>query len=129
MRWSADLNVGNAYIDAQHELLVALINKLDAAIAAGRTRDQLVRVLHEIKKYAEYHFVSEENHMREIGYPGLAEHARIHSEMLIELSLRIGRVNAEWKAVRDVLDFLVAWLSGHVANEDRKFGHRHAIPA
>ena len=129
MRWSADWDLGDPYIDSQHGLLVELINKLEVAIAAGHRRDRLVQVLHEIKKYAEYHFVSEENHMRDIGYPGLIEHSRIHSEMLSELSLRIGRVYAERRASREVLDFLIDWLSGHVVNEYRKFANYQMVPA
>jgi hemerythrin-like metal-binding protein len=77
--------------------------------------------MHEVKKYAEFHFASEENLMHDLRYPGLDEHRKRHSEMLSELSIRIGRANASWRNASHVLEFLTRWLDNHVRHDDRQF--------
>ncbi len=124
-------NLGIGAIDAQHMLLVQLLARLSATINAFGPKDQLIRLLREIKKYAEYHFTSEENYMEDITYPRRAEHARHHSEMLAELSLRIGRANSSWRHAGEVEEFLQAWLARHIRVEDQKLvdfalGLKHA---
>lgn len=112
--------LGISSIDAQHALLVQLLARLSSTIAGFGPKEQLVRILREIKKYAEYHFTSEENFMEDIAYPRRAEHARHHSEMLAELSVRIGRANTSWRHASDVEEFLQSWLANHINVEDQK---------
>jgi hemerythrin len=113
-------HLGVPAIDAQHQLLVQLLERLSRVLVEFGPKDRLVRLLREIKKYAEYHFTSEENYMVDLAYPLRAEHARHHSEMLAELSVRIGRANASWRQAAQVEEFLQTWLTHHIGIEDRK---------
>jgi hemerythrin-like metal-binding protein len=121
MTWNTEIETGNAYIDAQHHMLVDLINKLSRVLTDDSAdRQTLARTLLEIRKYAEFHFVSEENFMRDIRYPGLHEHEKLHSLLLSELGVRTIKATQHWRDARAVLSFLIDWLNVHIAYEDRK---------
>ena len=119
MAWDPSYEIGQPHIDAQHRLLMNLINELAEAMRTRITVERLSRLLHEIKKYAEFHFTSEENYMHAISYPRRFQHEKVHSAMLSELSVRIMKARQEWRHVREVHEFLVNWLIHHVAIEDK----------
>ncbi|NDU87166.1 MAG: hemerythrin family protein, partial [Ferrovum sp.] len=81
--------------------------------------DCLLRILLEVKKFSEFHFISEENLMHEIHYPGTEAHELIHSELLSQLEVMIGRVSKKKEFPDDLLYFLNQWILGHIAHEDQ----------
>ncbi len=118
--WDPRLSVGDNYIDTQHAMLFYLIAQLKEALASDEGRT-LLRVLDEVKKYATFHFASEENHMAVVDYPYRHEHARIHTRMLVELSDFIRAVETDRQVGNAALRFVEDWLNHHVAHEDQKF--------
>ena len=127
--WQARFEIGNDYIDAQHGMLLTLIGKLSRAIETNVSADRLRRLLQEIKKYAEFHFLSEENFMRDIAFDELTAHEKSHSYLLSELSLRIARVRSDKAEVTAVLEFLWHWLTEHIAQEDMRFADQARLHA
>ncbi|MCX7151086.1 MAG: bacteriohemerythrin [Proteobacteria bacterium] len=121
LTWDKRFEVGDDFIDAQHRMLVNIISRLAGLIEKKGSAEAVARVMHEIRKYAEFHFASEECFMFEIGYPGLALHEAVHSKLLGELSVRIGRVIHHKASGEEVLSYLYAWLAGHVEHEDSKY--------
>ncbi len=119
--WDPRLSVGDPYIDTQHAMLFYLIAQLKDALASDEGRNHLVKILDEVKKYATFHFASEENHMAEMGYPDRHEHTRIHTRMLVELSEHIRDIRIDWHFGHAALQFVENWLKYHVAQEDQKF--------
>jgi hemerythrin-like metal-binding protein len=71
-----------------------------------------------VKKFAEFHFASEQNLMHEIGYPEVERHSRIHNNLLIELQVQFSKMQHKVEFPEDVLYSLHAWLHDHVLNED-----------
>ena len=76
--------------------------------------------MNEVKKYAGFHFVSEENIMIDVDYPHSEHHAMLHRELLTRLKdhsnqFKIGRLDAP-----DVFEFLFQWFAIHTSNEDKK---------
>ncbi|MCK7492479.1 MAG: hemerythrin domain-containing protein [Comamonadaceae bacterium] len=63
--WNEDYRVGLDEVDQQHQGLVDMINRLDAAISDGEPSDVIVRLLADLKSYTHYHFSTEEHLMRE----------------------------------------------------------------
>ena len=107
-------------IDIQHRMLVLLCRKLDIAIKT-RQPEQAVRwIIVELKKFTEFHFISEENLMHEIGYPGVGEHALIHTELLVQLDMMLAKISHHREFPEDLLYFLNKWLVQHLAQEDMK---------
>lgn len=118
--WKKELELGNELIDTQHRMLILLCNKLDIAIQTHETQHAVQRVMLELKKFTEFHFVSEENLMLEIGYPGLDQHMLIHSELLRQLDDGLIQINKHSEQPAKLLLFLQKWLVDHVIHEDLK---------
>lgn len=120
IRWVKELELGNDLIDTQHRMLVLLCRKLDIAIKTNQP-EQVVRwVMVELKKFTEFHFVSEENLMHEIGYPGVDEHAIVHTELLMQLEMLLTKISHHREFPEDLLHFLHSWMAQHVVNDDLK---------
>ncbi|MDD2686513.1 MAG: bacteriohemerythrin [Gallionella sp.] len=131
IHWDDKLRIGNDLIDDEHRLMVMLCKKLDCAIRENVPKNQLVRTVLEMKKFTEFHFVSEENLMLEIGYPGYAMHEQIHSQLLQQLDAVAGRINHGIADPQETLEFIWQWLGNHIEHEDMKIGvyldeHRRA---
>lgn len=87
IKWKPEYNTGIERIDFEHRIFLELVNSFKYAIDKNRPNEELVRILTEIEKYAEFHFISEENCMFLINYPVLKEHQIQHFELLERLNL------------------------------------------
>jgi hemerythrin len=74
INWSSSYNTGIERIDFEHRIFLELVNSLKKALDNSYTKIQLHRILIEIEKYAEFHFISEENFMMRIEYPDFKKH-------------------------------------------------------
>lgn len=120
IEWDSKLEIGDEFIDLQHRTFVILVSRSSKAFEKRVPHDVLMKIFYEIKKYAEFHFVSEENFMISVAYPGYLEHEQMHSHLLSELSMKIAEANRDERCARQVLEFLYRWLLGHIASEDKK---------
>jgi len=116
--WSNKFLIGIERIDFEHQIFANLINTLAEKIAADADRLSLMRTVREITKYAEFHFVSEENIMLECKYPGLKRHAEIHEELLHTLTVKVMSLCAGEITPADLVEFLVNWFVAHTTHED-----------
>ncbi|MBW8072364.1 MAG: bacteriohemerythrin [Ferrovum sp.] len=119
IHWDKSYEIGNPLIDTEHRLLIMLFRKLDVAIKSAESEATLMRILFEIKKFADFHFTSEENLMHEIGYSGTEAHEAIHSALLAQLEVMIGRVSKKREMPDDLLYFMNEWILRHIALEDQ----------
>ena len=119
--WSNERVVGVARIDSEHRIFAELINAFGHRIVTGVDLPAAIRSLREIAKYAEFHFVSEENLMVETHYPRLREHAAIHQRLLQELASKSMALAAQEIGEQQILDLLVHWFVEHTAREDPLF--------
>ncbi len=120
IRWEKGLELDNPLIDTQHRILILLCRKLDIAIKTRETEKTILSVMQELKRFTEFHFVSEENLMREIGYPRVDEHALIHTDLLRQLDMALSSIGHRRETPEDLLFFLNKWLANHVIHEDMK---------
>lgn len=120
IHWEKELELDNQLIDTQHRMLILLCRKLDITIKTRETEQTVLRVMLELKRFTEFHFVSEENLMHEIGYPHVDEHALIHSDLLRQLDLALSKIGHRKESPEDLLFFLNKWLGYHVVHEDLK---------
>ena len=118
--WDRKYEIGHTLIDSQHRIFLMLVNKLTATIAGGVTKEYLFRVLSELRKYAEFHFISEENVMHACSYPGTKDHEQIHQNILMEISELCENVSHGRANPQQVVDFLTGWLFSHIALEDTR---------
>lgn len=120
IRWSDKHALGNVLIDTQHRMLMMLCRKLDIAIKTQQTPQTIQRVILEVKKFAEFHFVSEQNLMHEIGYPEVEAHSKIHTALLVDLQMELQKINHRTEFPEDLLYSLNQWVISHIEEEDLK---------
>jgi len=80
--WNARFNTGHAQIDAQHQELVALLNRFAAEIQSGEGSD--IAQFDSFKQALRNHFTFEESALRRLGTPPdiLKAHGIHHAESL-----------------------------------------------
>jgi len=123
INWDSRFSIHLAEIDAHHQHLFVLFNRLyDDFVGKAPTR-ALNALFDELIDYATYHFSVEERWMRDQGYPELEMHQKEHdlfSKRVLEMQLdcTAGRRNL----TLEILSFLHNWLASHIQLSDVAFG-------
>ena len=120
LQWDNKYNLGHEKVDAEHHIFLNLIVEFDALATQGVSQDKLIRTLKEIGKYAEFHFLSEENLMIDCDYPDLGKHMNLHRQLIATLEDQLFRLNAGTCIPNQVFDFLFQWFALHTSSEDKK---------
>ena len=77
--WHEEWNSGQPLIDEQHHQLMQLISKLENEVVLEKQiNGQLKRDVNYLLETIKYHFDSEEDILKKIGYSYLTEHAKVH---------------------------------------------------
>lgn len=120
IHWDRRYEVGHPRIDHEHQVFVDLIRSVSREAQRGVPSERAARLLTEVKKYAEFHFVSEENIMLDTGYPDVERHRQEHSRLLFELDDRLQQVRLGAIGLEDVAEFMFEWFALHTTQEDKK---------
>ncbi len=120
IEWNDIYAIGNERIDFEHKIFIGLISEFQLAKANSSPKEKLVRVLNEILKYAEFHFLSEENLMLESGFPEIDRHRLSHMQLLAKFSVAIYEMELGVCQPDDVDKFLINWFVHHTKQEDKK---------
>ncbi len=121
IEWKNDYDIGETRIDIQHRHLVSLINMFHASVSAHIEDQVLGSIMDELGMYALVHFSYEEKWMEEVGYPGLAEHKRLHIDLRQQLDKWRDKYNLrQTHRSGELYKFLHGWLMDHVLVEDLK---------
>jgi hemerythrin-like metal-binding protein len=122
LEWSSDMSVSNTMIDHDHQILLTLINQL---INDENRSDRLAVefVMDELINYAFTHFKREEQLMKEMEYPELDNHRKIHDLMTSEVIVMQKKLNIGFTPAlgEEVSLYLKKWLSIHILREDKKY--------
>ena len=122
IEWKEEYSVGVKEIDDQHKYFISLLNDLNNAIVAGKSREELRDLFQYLSDYAEKHFATEENYFDEFNYDGAVEHKIKHQKMRDEIkkieNMEDGR---EIDFYGNIVYFLKDWLEDHLAEMDQKY--------
>lgn len=116
IQWHSDFETGIARIDFEHKIFIELLNSFKYEINLKRSDEELFRIMNEIEKYAEFHFISEENAMRRMNYPAFKEHQIEHFELLEKFNLAKFK-NCNFEGFHQ---FLKEWFLRHTVESDTK---------
>lgn len=120
--WGPELSVGIDEIDAQHKLLIDLLNKLHVAILQQHGRAESMNVLRDLIDYTRIHFAVEESLMRLLNYPDYDAHKASHEQLLEQVHDLQHRLIDEGQGITfELLHFLKRWLSVHIMETDRRY--------
>lgn len=122
IRWDKRFEVGHLRIDHEHQVFLDLIRSVSLASEAGEPRPWCMRLLNEVRKYADFHFLSEENIMLRCGFPEYPEHQQKHAELLSLLDERIHAYATDRINLEAVVVFMFDWFAMHTTKMDKKIG-------
>ena len=118
IEWKSSYEIGHTLIDTQHQALVELINKLlMEEKGSSKSSDLLV----DFMKYAQEHFVQEEEIMAKLNFPELELHKTQHLGYILkgmEFANKSIRNHSELHT--ETLTYLKEWLLNHILLEDKK---------
>lgn len=120
--WNASLSVGVESVDEQHKKLIALINRLDDVVAAGKERETLAQVFKEVIHYTGYHFSTEERFMEQTRFAGTVAHKTEHQRFVDKVfALHRDFIAGKVMITMEITSFLKDWVAGHIQGTDKKY--------
>jgi len=125
IEWNASLSIGIEEIDNQHKELFRQINHLIHACHQGRGVETVGEVLSFLDSYVRLHFRTEENLMRQYGFPEFQAHCLQHQEFMANLAEVHRRFSEDGPGVHIVVitnRILAGWLNTHIRRSDKVFG-------
>ncbi len=117
--WRPYYSVGDDSLDAQHKVIIGLINELYTAVLAKSPDVDLKGIMDRMIRYTLTHFQHEEQLMLECGFPGLQAHKFLH-EQLRQRTVDL-RDNLNLVTARDLLRFLKDWWCEHIQEKDKAY--------
>ncbi|MDP2693969.1 MAG: hemerythrin domain-containing protein [Gallionella sp.] len=120
-KWTDDLSVGNASIDADHKKLIVMVNGLETMIKA-RDGFALPQALEQLEHYLNVHFINEEKIAQTVNFP-FGKNKLEHQYVLTEfqhMKAELIAKNGIWSdgAAEHYSHFLSDWITDHVVKED-----------
>ena len=122
-RWREGMRVGVSRIDADHQHLIVLLNRLHYLSLAGADRVATATAIDDLIACLERHFQVEHAMMANAGALGLDRHRRMY-QAFFERLLEYGTQHREQHERFDVgsfYDFIADWLLMHVMRDHAKF--------
>lgn len=121
--WNDRYLTGCAVVDAQHQQLMGIVNRVGAILVDTGTENNkaIEQVFHELAAYANLHFRDEETLMREAGLDAgyVDHHVRIHRDFVEQIKTMWGQRETMTAPAETLHGFLVSWLSYHILGEDQ----------
>ena len=125
--WHDSFNTGLPEIDAQHRVLVGLLNELASHVAFSSDYSELGRIIDELLAYTDYHFRTEEAVWLEYlpDDPDTVEHLAGHHRFArVVRRLEIAQEDQpRARVAEEALGFLARWLAAHILETDRHLAY------
>lgn len=124
--WTDNYSLGVASIDEQHQRLVAMGKELQELVETREgddIYDELISMLDGLKEYTRYHFDYEEEIMERLGFDGLDEHKKQHSDFIDRLeNIDFDSVDEDQATfAKDLLRVVSVWIFKHIVGTDAKY--------
>ncbi len=120
--WGSEFSVGINSIDEQHKKLVGYVNELNDAMAQGKGKDVLEKILGSLVDYTKTHFAHEERLFKAHAYPEGSTHKAKHDELTKKV-IQFQKDLHDGKTVMsvEIMAFLKDWLLNHIKGTDMKY--------
>jgi methyl-accepting chemotaxis protein len=120
IEWSTALQVGFGEIDRQHQTLIDIANRLNAAMQSGQGRSACGTLLNELVDYTVNHFAFEEGLMRQHGYPAQEHHLEQHRKLIADVSHFKQQFETGGASISiELMVFIRDWLMNHIMKVDK----------
>ena len=119
--WADDMVIDGGPIDADHRLLVDLVNELHSATARGAGREVVASILSRTLSSTRDHLTREEALMAQMGFPDLEHHKIGHAAFMDDLYGLQRKLEAGGITVASQLSSVLRdWLSLHIRRNDKE---------
>lgn len=118
--WEEGYKVGQADMDSEHLILLAILNQLDANLRYKAAASSVSDVLQALDSYFEYHFAHEEALMRAWNYPDIGAHLASHHDFMTKFARLRADSAKDDAAVLGLRHFVLDWLLDHIVRVDTK---------
>ncbi len=123
IKWSEKYSVNIKKVDEQHKKLIEMINNLHGAMLHGKSHEILGNIIDGLIDYTKTHFKTEEELMKNYGYPGYLSHKLQHDKFVRKVSeFQRKFEEGELTLSMEIMNFLKDWLLNHILGTDKKFG-------
>jgi len=123
IQWNDKFSVGHERIDHEHQVFLDLIRNVAYAADHHFPQERITRLLEEVRKYADFHFYSEENIMLDNDYPDYEAHHREHKLLLFRLDDKLCELRKGDIGLHEIVQFLFEWFALHTIASDRKLAN------
>jgi len=111
---------GCGVFDAEHVMLINLINAIHKLLKEGRKEDAKRIFKEGLVAYTEKHLSHEEEVMEKYGYPELEKHKKAHEIFKKVISEDMNKLD-DAKAFAAEAALAMGWVFGHIRKSDRKY--------
>jgi hemerythrin len=122
LTWKDEYTVGVEEVDDQHKQFLKILRRLYEYLGKPISSEILAQSLLEVRHYAEYHFVSEENLMLLSKYPQREDQIAAHLRLLENLKRHLKSIEIRHENLSDLVKFMMDWFALHTQTEDKAFG-------
>lgn len=124
IRWKEEYTMGVSQIDEQHRKLFEIAAKIHELLKNelySDKFDKIMELIGELKAYTIFHFQSEEEYMRQIGYKKFLTHKVDHDDFIDKINhVDFNAVDENQNAyILEILDFVVKWIDEHILEKDK----------
>lgn len=120
--WEKRYEVGHPRIDHEHQVFVDLLRTVAEAAARAEPHERINRLLLEVHKYAEFHFISEENIMIDAAFPDYERHRQEHGMLLAHFDRQLQQFRQGELELAQIADFMFDWFAMHTTRLDLRLG-------
>jgi hemerythrin-like metal-binding protein len=122
--WKPEYSVNDQELDKHHQQLFAVLNSVYENVMNSPELDSVLPKIDQLHEYTNIHFLTEEQYMKDNGFPDIDAHIEKHREFATTIdALRTGYHNNDLEVAKDLLVVLGEWLLQHVIKEDRKYSN------
>ncbi len=122
IEWSNELSVGIEEIDAQHKVLVDLLNQIHTAIQQRHGAELTKQILDRLGEYTRVHFAVEESLMRILHYPDYERHKQEQDKLIGQLNCVHAKLTSGKASISfELAHFLKRWLTKHIMETDKYY--------
>ncbi len=122
--WENDLSVGITRVDDQHKVLIAIINRLNAAMKKRMSKAVIGKIIDSLLEYTKTHFGMEEELFKRYRYqePEYSKHLKAHAGFIKTIDeIKQQYAQGDTTVNLSVLSLLRRWLIEHIKGTDKKY--------
>lgn len=121
--WEKKYDVGIKKFNDQHKHLLEVLKDVYKAMDDKWDREALSKIINELIKYTQEHFLEEEICLQNNSYPDFDEHKKQHESFTKKMEHFTEQFNSDKQLLHfEIAIFLKNWILQHILEEDKKYG-------